>query len=86
MLGLGVSGEGDAEGGVEGMLSWLLALQVFCEALEGCGSCVDTATAAEIEPRGHACPSASTLLLPSKCFCSLPGQTQRPVVTIYWLV
>lgn len=46
---LGVSGEGDAEGGVEGMLSWLLALRVFCKALEGCGSCVDTATATEIE-------------------------------------
>lgn len=31
------------------MLSWLLALRVFCKALEGCGSCVDTATAAGIE-------------------------------------
>lgn len=40
----------DAEGCGEGMLKWLLALQVLCKALEGCGLCVDTAAAAEIEP------------------------------------
>lgn len=50
VLGLGVSVEVDAEGGGEGMLRWLLALQVLRKALEGRGLCVDTATAAEIEP------------------------------------